>query len=111
MIWIAKFYTEGNLTGRCFEIYFTGKRNGYPDLKEIGFNNELSSAEVKPGFRVRAFVDLNFTGQELRLDKDPQFGRANYILGPDGIMQFTFFPDTPQFKFNDAISSIYCEED
>jgi hypothetical protein len=109
MTWIARFYKHGDLTGSYVEISSIGKDNGYSDLNNQNANNEFSSAEVKPGYRARAFVDLNFTGQELRLDKDPQFGRANYISGPDGIMRFTYFPDASGFKFNDNISSVYCE--
>jgi hypothetical protein len=108
MTWIARFYTQGDLTGTYLEINSTGKTGGYPDLPS-SVNNEFSSAEVKPGYRARAFTNLNYTGQELRLDKDPQFGRANYKPGPDGIMRFTYFPDSAEFPFNDTISSIYCE--
>jgi hypothetical protein len=110
MSWIAKFYTKGDLTGTYVEITAVGRENGYPDLSVFhGVNNEFSSAEVKPGYRARAFTDLNYTGSELRLDRDPQHGRANYIPGPDGIMRFTFFPNSRDFPFNDKISSIYCE--
>jgi len=107
MTWIARFFSDGDLTGRVLEITSEGMANGFQDLNDIGFNNEFSSAEVKPGYRARAFTDLNFSGQQLRLDKDPQFGRADFIPGPDGVMRFTFFPNAPDFRFNDNISSIY----
>jgi hypothetical protein len=103
--WYARFYEHGDLTGHCVEIKGIGRENGIPDLGT--WNNEFSSALVKPGYRVRAFQNLNYSGEELRLDKDPQYGRANFISGSDGIMQFTYFPS----DFNDKISSMYCELD
>ncbi len=109
--WYAKFYEDGNLSGSSLEIKGLGKENGYPNLSVQGLNNTFSSARVMPGYRVRAFTDLNYTGQELRLDKDPQFGRANYIPGADGVMEFTYFADSDGFRFNDTISSIYCERE
>jgi len=110
MTWIARFHTQGDLTGGYVEITAVGSASGYPDLSVVGgANNEFSSAEVKPGYRARAFTDLNYSGLQLRLDRDPQYGRANYIPGPDGIMRFTLFPNSRDFPFNDTISSIYCE--
>ena len=110
MPWIARFYTNGDLSGRVLEISSEGKESGYQDLSDVELNNEFSSAEVKPGYRARAFNDFNFTGQELRLDKNSQLGRADFIPGPDGVMRFTFFPNAPDFRFNDNISSVYCEK-
>lgn len=114
--WIARFYVRGDLFGRFLEIRKVGRENGFPNLVQTpfgDFNNEFSSALVKPGYRARAFTEFNYTGNELRLDKHPQEGRANYIPVSDGIMSFTYFPDDPdpRFKFNDQISSIFCEVD
>lgn len=123
MSWIAKFYMDGNceeVVGfgrRVLTIDAVGKNNGYRDLDQVTWdgannispNNEISSARVMPGYRARLFRDKNYTEQELRLDKDPQHGRADFIPGEDGVMKFTYFPDTDGFRFNDAISSIYVE--
>lgn len=109
MAWIARFYEHGDLTGQYYEITGVGRENGYPNLSEVPnyswLNNNFSAALIQPGYRARAFVNFNFTGPELILDEQPQDGRANFIPGPDGIMQFTYFPS----GFNDNISSVYCE--
>lgn len=85
----CKVLHRRELTGGFVEITAVGPDGGYPDLSVVGgANNKFSSAEVKPGYRARAFTDVNYSGLQLRLDQDPQSGRANYEPGPDGIMRF-----------------------
>jgi hypothetical protein len=110
-IWFARFFSEGDWTGGYFSITGLGRENGVPDFSWGRLSGMASSAEVKPGFRVRAFTGFNFTGTELRLDKNPQLGRANFVPGPSGLMRFGYFPNSPGFKFNDNINSAYCEVD
>ena len=112
MSWIVKFSHDGDpdhVHAPKLEHSGIGKENGIKELSSF-HNNEFSSARVKPGFRVRAFTDLHYTGLELRLDRDPQHGRAEAIIEGDGIMKFTFFPNADPLKVNDRISSFYIEE-
>lgn len=125
--WVAKFYTDGNckeVVGFAARRVLTltkssmGKANGYMDLSKITWdgennitspNNEISCARVAAGYRARLFTDKNYHGQQLRLDKDPQYGRANFIPEGDGFMKFSYFPASSKFDFNDETSSLYIE--
>ena len=110
---LAVLYVDGDASEADTQLHFTnlGRAGGIPNFNTVNFNQAASSARVFPGFRLRCFTNLNYTGQELRLDKDPQFGRANFIPGEDGVMLFTKFPDSDGFRFNDNISSAYVESD